>query len=174
MTARLQSPLKELMMQFPREGRLEWIGLRPGYRAPVTPTIEAQAIAQRGLAGDHASERSGGRRQITLIQWEHLNAIAQLLGRDHIDPSWLRRNLVISGVNLLALRQCTFVVGEAVLAGTGVCAPCSRMEAALGVGGFNAMRGHGGITARIVEGGVLRLGDSVRWRSTAPEQTDLL
>jgi MOSC domain-containing protein YiiM len=174
MTARLQSPLKALMLQFPREGKLEWIGLRPAYRAPVTPTIEAQAIADHGLAGDHASDRSGGRRQITLIQWEHLNVIAQLLERDGIDPSWLRRNLVISGVNLLALRQCTFMVGEAMLAGTGVCAPCSRMEAALGVGGFNAMRGHGGITARIIEGGMLRVGDTVRWRSTAQEQTDLL
>jgi MOSC domain-containing protein YiiM len=174
MTARLQSPLKQLMLQFPHEGRLEWIGLRPGYRAPVTPVIEAQAIAEHGLAGDHASERSGGKRQITLIQWEHLQVVAQLSGRQSIDPAWLRRNLVISGVNLLALRQCTFTVGEAVLAGTGVCAPCSRMEAALGPGGFNAMRGHGGITARIIEGGVLRVGDNVRCGSTAQERLETL
>jgi MOSC domain-containing protein YiiM len=172
MTARLQSPLEQLMLQFPHEGRLEWIGLRLGYRAPVTPVIEARAIAGHGLAGDHASERSGGKRQITLIQWEHLDVVAQLSKRQSIDPAWLRRNLVVSGVNLLALRQCTFTVGEAVLAGTGVCAPCSRMEAALGPGGFNAMRGHGGITARIIGGGVLRVGDSVRWDSTAREELE--
>jgi len=162
MTARLQSPLQQLMLNFPCDGMLEWIGLRPRYRASIELVRDVPAITDHGLAGDHAGEHSGGKRQVTLIQWEHLSVIARLVGRDGIDPALLRRNLMVSGINLLALRNCTFAIGDVVLAGTGVCAPCSRMEAALGAGGFNAMRGHGGITARVVAGGVLRVGDAVR------------
>lgn len=102
---------------------------------------------------------------MTLIQWEHLRVLAQMTGRESVDPALLRRNLVVSGVNLLALRDCAFAIGDVILIGTGPAAPCSRMEAALGPGGFNAMRGHGGITARVVSSGTFRVGDVVRFES---------
>jgi MOSC domain-containing protein YiiM len=153
--------LKALMHRFPRTGRLEWIGLRPRYRAALDAVDTADAIHDHGLMGDHGASRPGGKRQVTLIQSEHLVAVAQLIGQETVDPAYLRRNLVVSGINLLALRDREFCIGEVVLLGTGPCAPCSRMEEALGVGGFNAMRGHGGITAKIIRGGALRVGDSV-------------
>jgi MOSC domain-containing protein YiiM len=65
------------------------------------------------------------------------------------------------GINLLALKGRRFQIGEAVLEGSGLCHPCSRMEEALGHGGYNAMRGHGGLTTRIVRSGRIALGDPV-------------
>jgi MOSC domain-containing protein YiiM len=141
---------------------VEWIGLR-GWRGPVTSVDTAEAIPERGLAGDHRVERgnAGGTRQVTLIQLEHLAAVAAMTGGERIDPVWLRRNLAVSDINLLALNQRAFRIGEVVLRYTGLCHPCSRMEQALGRGGYNAMRGHGGITAAVVQGGVICVGDAV-------------
>jgi MOSC domain-containing protein YiiM len=114
-----------------------------------------------GLVGDHYQGGSGA-RGVTLIQFEHLPVVAALLGLKDIDPALLRRNLVICGINLAALKGCRLEVGAAILEGTGPCHPCSRMEEVLGAGGLNAMRGHGGLTARVLRGGEIRLGDVVR------------
>jgi MOSC domain-containing protein YiiM len=158
----LDGGLKSLMARFARPGRVEWIGLRPRYRAPVEAVQTANAVSGFGLTGDHRAIRGGGQRQITLIQAEHLAVVAATLGREAIDPALLRRNIVVAGINLLALQDREFRIGDAVLLGTGPCAPCSRMEQALGRGGLNAMRGHGGITASVVTSGTIRLGDSVQ------------
>ncbi|HSO07892.1 MAG TPA: MOSC domain-containing protein [Pelomicrobium sp.] len=155
------SGVRALMARFPRAGAVTWIGLRPRRRAALEPVLEAVAESGRGLLGDHAAARALDKRQVTLIQAEHLAAVASLLGVAAIAPEACRRNLVVSGVNLLALRNRRFRVGPVLLEGTGVCAPCSRMEENLGPGGYNAMRGHGGITARVLEGGVIRRGDAL-------------
>lgn len=152
--------LKTLMERFPRPGRLAWIGLRPARRQAVEAVEEAFVSCPAGLEGDRYAGRNG-KRAVTLIQAEHLPVIAALAGVEALDPVDLRRNLLVSGINLRALRERRFRVGEAVLEGTGTCDPCSRMEEVLGPGGYNAMRGHGGITARVVEGGTIRLGDPV-------------
>jgi len=121
---------------------------------------QAQAQAGIGLVGDRYASGSG-KRGITLIQAEHLPVIAALAGLDAVWPKTLRRNVVVSGIPLVALKGRRFRIGEVLLEGTDDCDPCSRMEAALGPGGYNAMRGHGGLCARIIEGGALRLGDAV-------------
>ena len=159
-----KSTIARLLSTLPQTGRIEWIGLRPARREPLLAVGEATAETDRHLTGDHARPKPGGKRQITLIQHEHLAAVAGYLGLTApLDPGRLRRNLAISGLNLLALKNRQVQIGaDVVLEITGECHPCSRMEEELGPGGYNAMRGHGGLTARIVQGGVFRVGDEVR------------
>lgn len=156
--------IAEMMAAFPREGRVEWIGVRPARHAEIDVVETVEAVVQRGLRGDRSAERSNHKRQVTLIQSEHLVVIARLLHREHVVADLLRRNIVVSGINLAALHNQTFRIGDALFEGTGYCHPCSRMEAALGGGGYNAMRGHGGITAKVLNGGLIRVRDAVTWK----------
>ena len=154
------SELARLFAQFPRVGRVEWIGLRPARAVSMEAVDAAEAVTGKGLVGDRYVGASG-KRGITLIQAEHLPVVAALAGHERVAAATLRRNLVVAGIPLIALKDRRFRIGDVVLQGTGPCDPCSRMEDALGPGGYNAMRGHGGICARIVEGGVIRPGDRV-------------
>ena len=154
------SPLARLMATLPRAGKVEWIGLRPARDEAMIATGTVEAIAGAGLVGDRYKGGSG-KRGVTLIQAEHLPAIAALAQRPDLRPALLRRNVVVSGIPLVALKQRRFRIGTAVFEGTEECDPCSRMEDALGPGGYNAMRGHGGLCARIVEGGTFGLGDAL-------------
>jgi MOSC domain-containing protein YiiM len=146
----------------PQIGRVEWIGLCPEPHGELRSVTEAVLLADHGLDGDHhAKRKAGSKRQVTLIQSEHLAVIGGCLHRERVSPALLRRNLVISGINLLALKGKQFTIGDCVLEHTGPCDPCSQMEANLGPGGLNAMRGHGGITAKVLRGGTIRVGDEV-------------
>jgi MOSC domain-containing protein YiiM len=123
---------------------------------------QVEAVAGLGLRGDRRCEgAAGSARQVTIISSEYIAMISRLLKKEPISPALLRRNLLVSGINLTALRHQRFQIGDAVFEATALCHPCSRMEQVLGVGGVAAMLGHGGLCAKIVEGGVITVGDTV-------------
>jgi MOSC domain-containing protein YiiM len=155
-----QSSLTRLFNAPVRSGVLIWIGVRPERRFAMCPVDEAILDRHVGMEGDHYS-RDAGKRQVTLIQAESLAAIASHLGVETLAPEVLRRNLVTRGINLLALKDRKFRIGDAVLEMTGECHPCSRLEETLGVGGYNATRGFGGITARVIARGRISVGDAM-------------
>jgi MOSC domain-containing protein YiiM len=142
-------------------GRVIWMGVRPARREPLV-TVESMIVeAGKGIVGDRYKTSTNGPRQVTLIQGEDLDAIASYMKRESIDPGLLRRNIVVRGINLLAMKDKRFQIGSALFEYTGECHPCSRMEENLGVGGYNAVRGHGGITARVLDSGKINLGDAI-------------
>jgi|TARA_B110000196_G_scaffold254320_1_gene224122 MOSC domain-containing protein YiiM len=89
-----------------------------------------------------------------------------MMGVEQISPEILRRNIVVSVLNLLALKGKRFKFSDAVLEYSGLAHPCSRIEEALGPGGYDAMRGLGGITSSIVSSGQINLGDKVLFSPT--------
>lgn len=161
------SPLQKLMDTMPQQGKVTWIGIRPKRKAPLLSVNEVEAITLQKLEGDHFSGSATSKRQVTLIQQEHLDLIASVMQLPNLTPGMLRRNVVVKGINLHAFKDRQFWVGNVLLEYTGECHPCSRMEEILGAGGYNAVRGHGGITARIVQGGQITVGDAVIVNNTS-------
>ncbi len=155
-----QQTIHQLLATLPQTGRVKWIGLRPARKATMDEVKTVEAVCQNGLNGDRYAGRSG-KREITLVQHEHLAVIASLLGLAECPPKLLRRNISVSGINLLSLKGKHFKVGNSTLEYTGLCHPCSFMETTFGAGGYNAVRGHGGITARVISNGSISLNDSV-------------
>ncbi|MFT4784768.1 MAG: MOSC domain-containing protein YiiM [Paracoccaceae bacterium] len=149
--------LAELTSRVACAGRVDSLWIRPARLLPPL-RVDHVVLGFAGLQGDHARH---GKRAVTLIQFEHLPVIAALAGRDAVTPEMLRRNIVVAGLNLSAWRGKTLQVGGAQIVITGPCAPCSRMEHALGHGAYNAMRGHGGWCAEVLLEGTVGRSDVV-------------
>ncbi len=126
--------------------------------------MQANAVAGTGLEGDRAGRYSGSKRQVTLIQSEYLAVVQSFLPAVDVTPANLRRNLVISGINLNALLKQVVVIGDVQMEITGLCHPCKKLEQQLGLGVFNALRGHGGLTAKILSSGPICIGDALEVR----------
>ena len=160
------SPLQRLLGNQPHAGIVEWISVRPA-RGELQVLSCVAAAPGKGLLGDRYCG-SSGTREVTLLQFEHLAVVASLLRRETLDPAILRRNIALSGISVAGLQRARFRIGSAVLEGTGPCDPCSKIDLALGPGGYVAMLGHGGITARVVEAGEIGIGHSVEFIALRP------
>jgi MOSC domain-containing protein YiiM len=160
---RAQAKILDKYMSTAAKGVVQWIGVRPERKGLVKPLSSVKVVENRGLEGDHSFVKANGSaRQVTLINAEDIDALARFLNYSQIDPAILRRNIVISGLNLKAMRYQTLLLGTAVIEIGAHCHPCSRMERALGKGALLAMYGYGGYCAKVVKSGALNVGDEVR------------
>ena len=96
--------LQRLFDTLPQQGCVDWIGVRSGRREPMQTVPSVELKPGFGLTGDRFKGRLGSKRQVTLIQTEHIQAIVDFLHRPELDLSLLRRNILVSGINLLALK----------------------------------------------------------------------
>jgi MOSC domain-containing protein YiiM len=150
-------------------GHVEAICIAPVGGANMQPLTEIEAIAGVGLRGDRYATSSGfysgrptdpGAREVTLIEGETLDALLEEHGLQlRVDQH--RRNLTVRGVRLDELLGERFSVGEVVLEGIKDCPPCEHLEQLTGKRVIRPLLERGGLRARILVGGTLRLGDAV-------------
>lgn len=128
--------------------------LCPGYRKPMRAVEEAEAVAQLGLMEDrHALPDSS--RQILLLGKETLDEL-------RLSPGEIKENITTAGINLMEMRygERLAVGPSVVLEVTKACTPCSRMEE-IRPGLKQELAGRRGMLARVVEGGIIRRGDTI-------------
>jgi hypothetical protein len=142
-------------------GTVVAIVIAPAAEAPLRSVDRAQALAGRGLQGDRYADGAGtfsaggGRgRDLTLVAAEVLDDVG-------LEPVDARRNLVVRGVDLDALRGRRFRVGEVECLGQRRCEPCAHLERLTRPGVLRALVPRGGLRADLVRGGELRVGDPV-------------
>lgn len=100
-----------LFDNFIQKGSVCWIGIREKSNAPMQVLDETFAQIG-GLINDRYNKgNAASKRQVTLIQSEHLAAVARFLNQESIDPAKIRRNIVVKGLNLNALKGRKFSIG---------------------------------------------------------------
>lgn len=142
--------------------------LAPRAKAPMQRVASVEAEAGRGLVGDryHAglgamSRWPGPAREVTLVSEEALAEASAAYGAS-VTPEIARRNVVVRGADLDALVKRRFRIGGAVFEGVQRCLPCAYLERVNEAPGLlRALVGRGGLRARVVESGALRVGDVV-------------
>jgi MOSC domain-containing protein YiiM len=122
-----------------------------------------EALMDAGLTGDRYTEAKNRRSpdyQVTLIELENIEAFSQATGL-LLAPETPRRNIVTRGVRLNNLCGKRFRVGRALFEGLELCEPCNLFATRTHREVLKFFVGKGGLRARIVSGGLIRVGDSI-------------
>jgi MOSC domain-containing protein YiiM len=150
------------------QGRLHGIYIADRKRADLQSVEEVQAIAGKGLAGDRYCRSEGSfskpgspDREVTLIEMEAIEALAHE-SKITFAPGHARRNLVTRGVPLNHLVGREFAIGDVVLRGLRLCEPCGHLESLTVTGVIQGLCHRGGLRAQILQGGLLRIGDTIQ------------
>lgn len=124
----------------------------------IVSVPQAECVAGSGLVGDRFFEHKPGYKgQVTFFSSEVFEFLCQSLGLQDKDPSALRRNVLTRGLDLNALIGKTFSIQGLQFEGTEECRPCYWMDTALAPGAEAFLKGRGGLRAKILTGGVLRV-----------------
>ena len=114
-----------------------------------------------GLAGDrYHGERPGSKKQVTFISRDVLDEMCRELSVVSLDYAALRRNILVSGVDLNTLIGKTFALNNVVFEGVEECSPCYWMDEAVKPGAHAWLSGRCGLLCRILTGGVIRCGEA--------------
>ncbi len=127
--------------------------------SPVTAVEHVISVAGRGLIGDRYFDLHPD-RQITVVATDELDEAAAELGYP-IPLGSTRRNVTVSGIRLPREAGSRLRLGEIVVEVHDDCAPCEVMETSVGPGARAALPQRAGIVGRIIQGGILRVGDPV-------------
>ena len=151
-------------------GEVIAIHIAPAAGAPMEQVAAAEAIASEGLVGDRYRDGIGfysttptdpGARELTLIAEEALAAVLAESGIS-LSPDEHRRNITTGGIALEPLLGQRFRIGEVICEGVRLCPPCTHLEDITGKAVMKPLVHRGGIRARIVGGGWIRVGDPIQ------------
>ena len=131
--------------------------LATAHRSDLTEVPEVLAVEGMGLEGDRYL---GTTRNVTVVAEGELEAAATQLGYP-ILPGATRRNITVDADRLPRTTGTLIHMGEATLSVWRDCPPCQRMYQTVGPRAREALAGRGGIAAKVVKGGMIRVGDPV-------------
>lgn len=151
------------------EGTVVNLFIAPEAGAPMRAVEAVRAVPGRGLEGDRYFEAAGSfsrwpgaHREVTLIAEEALAEMAREAGVV-LPPEASRRNVLVRGVPLNDLVRQTFWVGAVQMEGIRLSQPCKYLVRLTGEPGLlPGLIDRGGLRARLLNEGVLRVGDAVR------------
>jgi MOSC domain-containing protein YiiM len=141
------------------DGTVTAIHIAHAYGKPVEAVDEIEAVVGKGLRGDRYY---GNRRQVTIVATGELAAAAAQLGTDAIGDGATRRNITVDLPSLPRAHGTRIEIGAVALEVWRDCTPCEVMESSVAPGACAALEGRAGVSATVVEGGVIRTGDTVR------------
>ena len=155
---------------------VEAICIAAGDSAPMQLVPSVEALVGAGLRGDRYAEGTGfysarptdpGAREVTLFEAEVLDQLLLehgivLRADEH------RRNLTVRGIRVMDLLGQRFTVGDVLLEGVKDCPPCEHLQQLTGKALLQPLLERGGLRARVVVGGTLRVGDAIALQPRVP------
>jgi len=131
---------------------------RPAGNHPTIEMKEVECVAGQGLAGDRfCGFKSDYTGQITFFAAEVFEDVCRRLQIDGKSPCVTRRNVITRGVDLNSLIGKKFEVQGVAFEGVCECSPCQWMNEAIAPGAQAALHGRGGLRARVLTAGRLRV-----------------